>query len=84
MYLLYSMLGIKSGTHHFTCLFSSLKMFLFQDHTFIMLQYLTGWHYFQYFLDTHEIPQINIEEFQLHYMHLVDKKPCVRGLHKLV
>lgn len=57
-------------------------MFLFQDHVYrgaIFEQ--VG--YFQHFLDTHDIPQIKIQELQLHYMHLVNKKPFVRGLHKL-
>lgn len=49
-----------------------------------MLQYLTDWRYFHYFLDIHEVLQIKIQELQLHYMHLVHKKPFVRSLHKLV
>lgn len=84
IYLAYGILGTKSETHHFTFLFCSLKMFLFQDHMFIMLLRSTGQHYFECFLDTHEIPQITIQELQLHYIHLVNKKPFVRGLQKLV
>lgn len=72
IHLAYAILGIKSETHNFTFL-CSLKMFLFQDHMFITLQHQAGQHYFEYFLDTHEILQITTHELQLHCIYLLNK-----------